>query len=148
MSEASDQEKALDALDTLARKGIKYVVLEFSGGHDEGSIQHAEMYGPLKRDAPEAPSDPDQALRTVGQRHHTVDVGHHELWTLVAPLEYPVYQVYGSFAGECSIYGHVTWDVAERCAVLNSEETIWEEQPAWVFTPTDQQRTESFAAAD
>lgn len=148
MSEAGDQKGALDALETLARKGIKYVVLEFSGGHDEGSIQHAEMYGPLKADAPEAPSDPNDALRTVGQRHHSVDVGNHELWALVGPLEYPVYHVYGSFAGECSIYGHVTWDVAARRAVLTSEETIWEEQSPWVFTPTDHERTASFAAAE
>lgn len=147
MTQLSDEQKASRALARLERKGIRYVVLEFSGGHDEGSIQHAELLGPVKPDAPQEPADEATRLREAPRRHERVDVGRSELWSLIDPLEFPVYRAYGSFAGECSIYGHVTWDVAARRAILDAEETVWEEQPSMVFEATDHPRRESFEVA-
>ncbi len=147
MSREKDAEQAGKTLARLEQMGVKYVVLQFSGGHDEGSVEYAELLGPVKEGAPAEPVDEETRLREAPRRHERMEFDQREVWSLVDPLEFPVYAAYGSFAGECSIYGTVTWDVAARRAVLSAEETVWEEQPSLTFEAVDSPRAESFEVA-
>jgi hypothetical protein len=146
MSKETDEERAARALDELTERGVQYVVLTFCGGHDEGSVDHAALYGERKPDADAAPADYEQRLLTLDRRHEQIELPSGEVWGLVGPLDFPIYRQYGSFAGECSIYGTVTWDVASRSAVMHSEETVWQENEVREYTAVG--HAKNTAAAD
>lgn len=123
---------AAQVLDALADAGVRYVVLEFSGGHDEGYVQGSELYGEPKEGA-EVPADSMEAMNCLHRTHESVTVGD-ELAARLDALEFPIYDHYHSFAGDFSVFGHVFWSVADRTGVLQAEETTWVDQPVVTVT--------------
>lgn len=107
-----------DVFAELARRGYTRAVVHFSGGNDEGRADSTRLYA---GDAWVSfnPSraydrwDPLQnrfiALERTPDQH------------LAEGLEAPIYQEYGTFAGEFYVSGTVTWDVATRTVDLEAD---------------------------
>lgn len=93
---------------TLQLRGVKHIVVSYSGGNDEGNVddvrlvyhdgqnellrQHEVPYGQI----------PEQALTEQ-------QLFDNELLRIV---EQPVWDQWGGFSGEFSVWGEVVWDVA------------------------------------
>ena len=118
----------------LRKRNIKSVAVHFSGGNDEGG---ADQFIAVQVDGTEVQLD---------------DPGVHEDWNtkqpvvhqwaaagsasrpatpeeivqqgLVDALEAPVYAEYGSFGGEFSVSGTVTWDVAAGKVKMAKSESV------------------------
>lgn len=83
----------------LRQRNILNAVVSYSGGNDEGEI-----------------SDIECTLSTGEKIDLPTWRGKPEDQELVDLLSEPVFDRYGSFAGDFSCYGKVTWDtVAETC---------------------------------
>jgi hypothetical protein len=113
----------------LRRRGVAKVVVEFSGGGDEGGVNDITLYnadggeiGKLEEDyggstynsktgqwEPINPPNPDTKL--------------------VEALVAPVYDRYGSFAGEFYVSGTVEYDVANEKVKMPYRESVetWED---------------------
>lgn len=87
-----------EIFDKLAELGITSVEVPFSGGNDEG---YAER--------PIAKPDGNTGLATVDDE-------------FIEALEAPIYDEYGSFAGDFSVYGTLVWRVATRTVRMMGEE--------------------------
>lgn len=109
----------------LAKKGVNRVEVEYNGGNDEGGVDQIvffdkddkkigemqEYYGghsvwdeATKSYKPAAPPDEEQRLSQA--------------------LCAPVYDKYGSFAGEFYVNGTLTWDVAKRKVNMRGTEEV------------------------
>lgn len=130
---ATDKTKtnALEKLEKLEEAGVTFVVLGFSGGHDEGYCDRVELYGAQLEDV-ELNDDPQARLYQLMRTHKQVPEkteGGVDLLDGINVLEFPIWDNYGSFAGDFSVYGHVYWDVKARLATLMAEETAWVDRP-------------------
>lgn len=131
--------------DRLAEMGVATVEMEFSGGNDEGGV---DVYSFLDADGKVLPQ-PFQNVPSISG-HYTWDgdtsgipagtpvvqeycgPGRHslrratpaeiELRGFADALEQPIYSEYGSFAGEFSVYGVLTWNVKARTVHMNKHE--------------------------
>ena len=95
----------------LVRRNVASAIVSFSGGGDEGSISGISL---LDADGKEVShlreayigSEYDEKTKSwQPARKMTTDE------MLVEALGQPVYDKYGSFAGDYSVEGKVTWDV-------------------------------------
>lgn len=126
---ASDKSAALQA---LRDKGVARVTIEFSGGNDEGGADAATFFDADGKtvDLPNTihayQHEPwvaetksfGPAVWMVSERSAS---GHYESRPatdeevaqakIVTVLEAPIYDRWGSFAGEFSVYGTVEWNV-------------------------------------
>jgi hypothetical protein len=90
----------------LLTNNIKRVKVYFSGGNDEGG---ADMITLIYDDAGAVTTDIDAAL-------HSKEDPAHEISNALAE---PVYDEYGSFAGDFNINGVIIWDVNARTILLD-----------------------------
>lgn len=100
------------AWEMLAELGAVKADVEFSGGHDEGGVDGiAITLGDGSRlDTTDWPRDEETNPH----------------WRLAELLALPVYDKYYTFAGEFSVHGIVTWDVAEKTVKMDGSETVEE----------------------
>ena len=96
----------------LARRGADRALVEFSGGNDEGGPDSITLF---RQDASICtqyawPSGRDA---TADQQ---ADV------RLVDALSAPVFEAYGTFAGDFEVAGEVIWDVGERTVQMIRDE--------------------------
>ncbi|MEO6159053.1 MAG: DUF6878 family protein [Ilumatobacteraceae bacterium] len=118
---------------TLSAKGITKVVIHFSGGNDEGGADSALA---TMTDGSEQ-SLPDQYSvhqdwqtkqwvtydeKTRAQRPATAE--EQAAAVLSQALEQPIYDRWGSFAGEFSVDGTLTWDVLAQSVKLDGQESV------------------------
>lgn len=92
--------------------GIAKVVGEFYGGNDEGSLNDVILYN------------------AEGQRIDGIDAGS---WSqpdsIFGNLEAILYTKYGGFAGDFSVSGSLTIDVAKGTLVEEGSQQVWEDMP-------------------
>jgi hypothetical protein len=95
-----------EVLALLKKKGIEKVTVKFSGGHDSGGTDgiEFEVLG--------------ETVQWTEKEVDTIRVG------LFDALEAPVWDRYGSFAGEFNVYGEVVWDVKEEKVHIRGSEEV------------------------
>jgi len=103
----------------LARRGATRVVVEFSGGNDEGGPESIVLYGP--------DLDDPSKLVSIGTVEESFGDAEDADELLADALSKPIYDAYGSFAGEFSVDGKVTWDAPTRTVTMNKVEQQWGE---------------------
>lgn len=122
----------------LLNKGITKIEVEFSGGNDEGGTDALYAYDKdgntvdLKLDRVYFGTRYNKdGTRTkvawIDGKEITPDdlPTEHALQNRVAEeLEQPIYDRYGSFAGEFHVYGSLSWDVATGKARMNGQESV------------------------
>ena len=98
--------------DALAELGAVRADVEFSGGHDEGGVDGIKI------------------VLGDGSTMHMEDWPRNDEtnphWRVAELLALPVYGKYYTFAGEFSVHGIVTWDVAEKTVKMDGSETVEE----------------------
>ena len=91
-----------------ARNAIK-AVLSYNGGNDEGGVDDITL-----------------TLEAVDENGKNIEVDYPTQWNggefLAELLEGPVDSKYGSWAGEFSAYGTLTWDVLAGTVVMDDYE--------------------------
>lgn len=115
----------------LRRRNITKVTVHFSGGNDEGG---AESIVAVSADGaetdllvnPEVYQDWDTKKWVVGYGDNARPATEDEIASkqLAETLEAPVYHAYGGFAGDFSVSGTVTWDVATGKVVMAKRESV------------------------
>lgn len=120
-------------LQLLRNRGITHVHMEYSGGNDEGSVD-AERFTDAEGNEIkiEYSAYEDQEWDTVSQKWKRLGwfVGHGDNKRpatveerndaeLLAQCHAPVYDKYGSFAGEFEVCGTIEIDVAAGAVVMN-----------------------------
>jgi len=109
-----------EAFAELARLGADRAVVEFSGGNDEGGPDAITLF------------KGEGTLRTLQTWWQAGDPDN-ELVALSDALSDPVFEAYGTFAGDFEVTGEVIWDVAgksvqmirdERSEYQHSEELV------------------------
>lgn len=96
---------------------IGKVEVEFSGGGDEGGVDSISL---IKDD------DPDQIINVNlwgSKEDNPLDAD------LVEALSNPVYDAYGTFAGEFSVYGTLIWNAVEMKCYMKGSETVSTYEP-------------------
>lgn len=116
--------------EALKKRGAAKAVVSFSGGGDEGGcdgIQLLDAAGAVIAEIDEYYGnttvwDPDtQTYKDIGPPN--------EEQQMSEGLCVPVYEKYHSFAGEFSVSGTVTWDVATRKVTMSGEESVEQYEP-------------------
>lgn len=90
----------------LKEKGVARAEVEFSGGYDEGGVDSISLY--------------DSEGIVVEKLN--VEDGFGEV------LSIPIYEKYWSFAGEPSVTGVVSWDVANETITISGDERSYFEE--------------------
>lgn len=90
----------------LERHNVVKVEVTYNGGHDSGTIEDVAIHR-----TPDAPAEVPQALNQV--------------W-LYDALKQPVWDRYGSWAGEYSAWGALIWDVEEHRIYFEGTESTEE----------------------
>ncbi len=97
------------AFAALKRLGADRAVVEFSGGNDEGGPDNISL---LKN---------DETIRTLSVAWHAGEEDK-DLLALADALSDPVFEAYGTFAGDFDVTGEVIWDVAEQTVQMIRDE--------------------------
>jgi len=106
----------------LASRGADRAVVQFSGGNDEGGPDSIALYKGEEEIC---------ALSTWPSREEVEDAPADA--RLVDALSEPVFQEYGTFAGDFDVTGEVIWDVAERTVrMVKDERADYEHSEAWL----------------
>lgn len=118
-------------LELLRKKGAVKAVLEFSGGHDEGSVSSITLYDEYGngKDLP--------TWYCGGYRIEPAPGGGYTETPLSTPanedeeladlLEGPINERFGSWGGSPSTEGTLTWDVATGEAKMAYSQEEWED---------------------
>ena len=115
-----------EVFERLRKMGVVRAVVEFSGGNDEGGAEDIVLYdaagkriGEVDGAPPGSRWDPEQKwfveVPTTAKRRAEAD--------LAEALEAPVYEEFGTFAGDFSVGGRVTWDAQKRTVTMSGEES-------------------------
>jgi hypothetical protein len=96
----------------ITRRGADRAVVEFSGGNDEGGPDSITLF---KDDAPIA-----TLSAWLSEQDATPD--QEAVARLVDALSDPVFEAYGTFAGDFDVTGEVIWDVGERTVQMIRDE--------------------------
>lgn len=127
----------------LTDAGVATVVIEFSGGNDEGGADgtsYLDAAGNKVEGIPSSNAYEDREYnfdtRTYGALGWKVSEYVDQKYTqrpatddevkaakIGQVLEAPIYDRYGSFAGEFHVYGQVTWDVAAGTHKMTGQES-------------------------
>ena len=137
-----------NAMQTLANASVATVLIEFSGGNDEGgpdAITYLDAEGDIvtglsanaynesgSRFDPETKRFVENPQRWVVYENNSKrDATPEEIKRGQAArvLEHPIYDLWGSFAGEFYVHGTLTWDVAAGTYTLSGQESheVWED---------------------
>jgi hypothetical protein len=111
-SHAQQQPNKLDragAFATLTRLGADRAVVEFSGGNDEGGPDTITLF------------KGEDALRTLPTWWQPGDA-EKDLVALSDALSDPVFEAYGTFAGDFDVTGEVIWDVPAKTVQMIRDE--------------------------
>jgi hypothetical protein len=136
------------AMETLRQKGVAKVEISFSGGNDEGGADGAvyldangEKVELPRGNAHENESWDPASRRYISQGWIVTDWHRDSGYTsrpateeeiqfskLEKVLEEPIYDRYGSFAGEFHVHGTLTWDVATAKHEMHGQESheVWD----------------------
>lgn len=123
----------------LAARGIAKVEVGFSGGNDEGGADYIRA---TKADDTLVPLDTARAYRPMLYNRVTNQwesqkwmMGYGDRAVPATPeviaesqlaegLEGPIYERWGSFAGEFHVNGTLVWDVVAKTAVISGQENV------------------------
>ncbi len=119
MSDSDSDQKPVEldragAFAALKRLGADRAVVEFSGGNDEGGPDAITLF---------AGEDTLRSLPTWWQAGGE----DRDLGPLSDALSAPVFEAYGTFAGDFDVTGEVIWDVrASTVAMIRDERSEYE----------------------
>jgi hypothetical protein len=100
-----------EAFAELAARGADRVVVEFSGGNDEGGTDAITLY------------TGETAIGTLPSWYDADDSPEGLVdGRLASALSAPVFDRYRTFAGDFDVHGEVIWDVAARKVRMVKEE--------------------------
>ena len=100
----------LDAFNELRRRGIVRAVVSFSGGNDEGGVEQINLVSASGVNIQLEDYYPGKRWNETTQRYESPTSSADE--ELAAALGEPIYDRYGTFAGEYYVDGRLIWDVA------------------------------------
>lgn len=111
----------------LRERGASSAVVEFSGGNDEGGADGITLYD-AEGESIKTITEyvPDTQWNPETQKWETVEVDS-EVRADVAlgeALVKPIYDRWGSFAGEFHVYGTAKWDVETGKVELDYQESV------------------------
>jgi hypothetical protein len=145
---STEQATVAEAMSWLRNKGVTKLVIEFSGGNDEGGTDGYTAVDAAGNEValPSSNASPDRVFNPTTRRFEG------EGWTVYqwsdgkdtirpatpdeisvamvwAALEAPIYDRYYSFAGEFYVHGTLTWDVASGQHKMEGQESheVWED---------------------
>ncbi len=98
-----------DAFAALERLGADRAVVEFSGGNDEGGPDTITLF------------NGEETLRTLPTSWQAGDDKQH-LVAVSDALSEPVFEAYGTFAGDFDVTGEVIWDVQSKSVQMIRDE--------------------------
>lgn len=108
------------AFAALTRLGADRAVVEFSGGNDEGGPDTITLFSG------------ERTLRTLPAWWQAGDADEH-LVPLSDALSGPVFEAYGTFAGDFDVTGEVIWDVsAKTIQMIRDERSEYEHLEEWL----------------
>lgn len=132
-----------NAMQNLRSAGVATVTVEFSGGNDEGGADGIDYFdaegnalivaGSHAYNESGSRYDPDTGKFVQSPARWVVyETGTKrdatpaeiELAQVATVLEHPIYDRWGSFAGEFYVHGTLTWDVAAGTYKLSGQETV------------------------
>jgi hypothetical protein len=96
----------------LARRGADRAVVEFTGGNDEGGPDAITLY---KGEAP-------VCMVSVWPCERDATTDHEAEARFADALSDPVFEVYGTFAGDFDVTGEVIWDSEEKTVQMIRDE--------------------------
>jgi hypothetical protein len=132
----------------LKRLGAAKAVVEFSGGNDEGGVDDialldadgkqidVELSDHVHEERDYTKSGPANGYRghptgrwIKGYGTDVIEATPEEkrLAQLSSALVAPVDEEYGSFAGDFSVQGTVTWDAVAQTAKMGKSEQVWQD---------------------
>jgi hypothetical protein len=97
-------------LRNLAHLGVDLVEIEFSGGNDEGYVEATNF-----------DLASGESYSVSGYRDDK-DIPA-AIIDIVAEVQQPIWDRYGSFAGDFSVYGVYVWDVVNGTSKFKGQET-------------------------
>jgi hypothetical protein len=95
----------------LKARGATKAVLSYNGGNDEGGVDEIALYSRLDGGDIQVPVDFPTVWNATGEDRELAEL-----------LEAPVDAKYGSWAGDFSAYGTLTWDVEKGTVVMDDYE--------------------------
>lgn len=104
-----------EAFSLLRQRGASRAVVTFAGGNDEGDVEGIVLLI----------GDEEVRLEPYygdGEGELTDDQQLAEL------LAAPVWERYGSFAGDFYVYGNVTYDVEKQTVVMSKDESAYQHE--------------------
>ncbi len=96
----------------LIARGVDAAVVEFSGGNDEGGADSITLY---------RGDEPTCALLAWPEAGGNASVDEAD-GRLGDALSHPIFEAYGSFAGDFDVTGEVVWDVERRTVAMIRDE--------------------------
>lgn len=129
------------ALQELRNKGVVKVEIAFSGGNDEGGAESFHAYDTEGNEVTIGEANAYKDYRsekwtvyeydrqTGGRIQRDATPDEIVLASIREVLEEPIYDRYGSFAGEFYVDGTLTWDVLAGTNKMRGQEELrhWEE---------------------
>lgn len=120
-----DKERTLEL---LRKKGAVRVVLEFSGGHDEGAVESITLYDAYDngQDLPTWYCG-GYGMEKVNGEYQYVPLSEpaNEDEELADLLEGPINEAFGAWDGVSSTQGTLTWDVESQTAKLEYDQETY-----------------------
>jgi hypothetical protein len=106
----------------LGSRGANRAVVMFSGGNDEGGPDSITLYRA------------DEEMRTLSTWPCEEDTASAEVdGPLADALSDPVFQEYGTFAGDFDVTGEVIWEVeSETVQMIRDERADYEHSEQWL----------------
>lgn len=132
MFENPSVEEVQEALETLRELHITRVEITFSGGNDEGGADGVTAFDTQSNevDVPKGRAYRNgnlwQVYEFIQHRSSSRPATEDEItWSRVRDvLEGPIYERWGSFAGEFYVQGTLTWDVVKGTHEMHGQESF------------------------
>lgn len=112
----------------LRAYGAAYGVVEFSGGNDEGGAESIVLYDEHQKEIKQLEEyyeSPEWDPATKEWTNKPIPVERRFDGELVATMTDPVYERWGSFAGEFHVQGQVIWDARTETVKADYDEQVY-----------------------
>ena len=125
-----DEKTALsldEAMALLSARGVETVEIDFSGGNDEGFAESARLQGPEGQGLGEIKDWYCGGYSYSGGQWVPISEPETDDEKLYQFLVRPIYDRYGSFAGEFQVDGTLTWRVSEKRSSMHGQESTMQD---------------------
>jgi len=113
-----------DVFRILRERGVGLAVVEFSGGGDEGGVQGIELFSSSGNKMPDLDEDYGETAFNRNTNAYEQIRQPSADCVLADAMGQPIYDRYGSFAGEFSVSGTIEYDVEKETIKLKKSESV------------------------